>query len=123
MIDMSQATKKRGRPPKKKLSEEMAELRASRAQEGEEQAERLQQLPEKEGPFVFKSKYREDIVTLVTPRKIKHADGSTFIDPGKFAEFHRNTWTTHDPYEAQLLREKIEARRDTDPLHIVETTI
>lgn len=75
------------------------------------------------GPWVFKSKYREDRVTLKKPRKVKYDDGSVFVDAGEYAEFHRNTWTTDDAVKARKLREMIEERKDKDPLHIVETTV
>jgi len=128
VIDLSQkqsAPKRRGRPPKKTLKEEMAELRSVRAEDGEKAVETIQKASEskKEGPFVFKSKYTEDVITLVTPRKIKYEDGTQFVDPGKFATFHRNTWTTYDAVEAQLLRNEIEKGiKLGNPLHIVETT-
>jgi hypothetical protein len=107
---------RRGRPPKKKVApQEPVETVSDPL---------MPRTPEKStGSFVFKSKFREDVVTLDHPKKTKHADVSTFIDPGKFAEFHRNTWTTEDPFLAQKLRDKIEERRNHDPLHIVETTV
>lgn len=109
------------KPAMDDLKSQMEDLAADKGAEQAAQFQRAAQGPK--GPFVFKSKFREDVVTLVTPTKVKHADGSTFVDPGKFAEFHRNTWTTEDPLEAQMLRDKIEERKLNDPLHIVETTL
>ena len=130
MIDLSKSLsfgKQRGRPQGKKKQASAKDPEpaptAVDISEGAEKAATFQKAAESgDGPFIFKSKFREDVVTLVTPIKTKHADGSTFVDPGKFAEFHRNTWTTQDPVSAQQLRQKIEERKDHDPLHIVETT-
>jgi hypothetical protein len=112
---------KRGRPPKNPRPE----VRQT-APEGSSEAVAVVEVEPQAKPqpsnFVFKSKYIKDRVTLVKPRKIKYDDGTMFIDPGKFAEFDRNTWSTQDPLLAQKLRDMIEERKDVNPLHIVETT-
>ena len=126
MINMNKSpAKRRGRSPKKAptMDDMKKQMEDVAVEEGAKQAETFQKAAEAgDGPFVFKSKYREDIVWLETPREEKRPDGGRFVSPGKKAEFHRNTWTTHDPLEAQLLRDKIDERKGRDPYHIVETT-
>lgn len=116
MIDMNKTSaqkRKPGRPPKVK----------TRAEEGEEDSARLHETPRKDGPFVFKSKYREDVVWLESPREERRPDGSRFVSPGEKLEFHRNTKTIYDPLTAQKLRDKIKEQTELgNPLHIVETT-
>lgn len=106
---------KRGRPPKS------AAAKASPAPP-ERSPEEVVQEPEEPETYVFKSKFRQDRVTLRKPLKTKHNDGSYSVDPGEYAEFERNTWSTNDAFKAQILRDKIKERQNMDPLHIVETT-
>lgn len=105
---------KRGRPPKVQAPEV--------SQAAPEGSSTPVTEPKKEGPFIFKSKFADDRITLKKPRKIKYDDGTMFVDPGVFAEFHYHTWMTDDPMLAEILRKKIEERKDVNPLNIVETT-
>ena len=91
---------KRGRPPKVKVEETVPS----------------------DVTWIFKSKFREDVVNLRKGYKERNPDGSTTFHAGYDAEFHRNTWPTKDPVLAQLLRDKIEERKNLNPLHIIETT-
>lgn len=75
------------------------------------------------GPWVFKSKYKEDRVRLKAAEIVMEPNGSKRTVPAVVAEFSRNTWTTEDPELAALLRKKIESREPRNPLGVVETTI
>ncbi len=72
--------------------------------------------------FVFKSKYREDNVTLRKPVRRELADGTAYMEPAVVAQFNRSTWATDDAELAKLLRDIIKRRLATAPLHILETT-
>ena len=72
--------------------------------------------------YIFKSKYAEDRVRLKPPEYRYNERGEKTVTPAVYAEFHWNTWRTHDDHLAQMLRDKIEARTERDPLYIVETT-
>jgi hypothetical protein len=73
--------------------------------------------------FVFKSKYKEDKVTLKKGRKESLPDGSSRVEAPVLAEFTRYTWSTDDPASAEILRGFIADRlRAGNPLHILETT-
>jgi hypothetical protein len=73
--------------------------------------------------FVFKSKYKEDKVTLKKGIKEQMPDGSARVQAPVLAEFSRFTWSTDDPVSAETLRGFIAQRlRDGVPLHIQETT-
>lgn len=114
MIDLSKSEqKRRGRPPKK----------AEEAVKAEAPMQQASSKKNGDGPFKFKSKYREDIVWLKTPRRELRPDGSVFIDPGVKAEFHRNDWVTEDKLHAKMMRGHIEdAAKAGRPMHIVEIT-
>ena len=104
---VSKTGKRLGRPPKKAVDE----------------TPKIEVLPVDEDKlYTFKSKFREDVITLRKPMKKDNPDGSTTLEPMVVAEFHRNTWFTKKAWEAGVLREKIEARKHTDPYHIIETT-
>ncbi len=86
-----------------------------------------QVVPDKLDPevphFVFKSKYKEDVVTLKKGVKTVAPDGRMDVQPAVTAEFHRFTWATDDDDKASILRGFIAARfKDGTPLHILETT-
>jgi hypothetical protein len=73
--------------------------------------------------FVFKSKYKDDKVTLKKGRKEQLPDGSTYVEPPVLAEFSRYTWVTDDPVYAEILRDGIKKRLlHGNPIHILETT-
>ena len=73
--------------------------------------------------FVFKSKFKEDKVTLVKGVKERLPDGSARITPGVLAEFNHYTWKTDDVKLAKILRDGIAARLlHGIPLHVFETT-
>ena len=73
--------------------------------------------------FVFKSKYREDQVSLQKPQVESFSDGSKRVMGGSIIPFHRYTWSTDDPIQAEKLRAVIAQRlRLGDPIHIMETT-
>lgn len=74
------------------------------------------------GPWVFKSKFRRDQVTLRKPVSTPLPDGSRRVTGTVWAEFDHNTWTTKDPELATILRDAIATRRPINPLGIVETT-
>ena len=104
---------KRGRPPK---------VQAPEVSEATSEGS-VASVDEKGPPWIFKSKYTEDVIWLKPPRRELRPDGSVFIDPGMKSEFHKNTRITSDSLEAQLLRSKIkEAEQLGAPLNIVETT-
>ena len=73
--------------------------------------------------YVFKSKYKEDVVTLKKGKKDKFPDGTMDIVAPIAAEFHRFTWATDDADLALILRNNIAKRlKQGSPLHILETT-
>ena len=73
--------------------------------------------------FVFKSKYKEDRVTLKKGTRELMPDGTAFVSPPVVAEFGRNTWATDDANLAGILRDIIGRRLLTGaPIHILETT-
>ncbi len=71
---------------------------------------------------MFKSKFRDDMINLKKPAVDRRPDGSKIVTAAVWAQFERNTWITRDPELARILREKIKARKEKDPLHVVETT-
>lgn len=103
---------RRGRPPKVK---EEVEVEAVAAKAPAVKAEDVK--------YVFKSKFINDCHRLKRPIKTVLPDGSVSVEPGTFAQFERNTWITKDPELAKIMRDKIEARRLKDPIHVVETTL
>lgn len=73
--------------------------------------------------YVFKSKYKEDVVTLKKGKKEKFPDGTMDIVAPVAAEFHRFTWATDDSDLAEKLRNIIANRlKSGTPIHILETT-
>ena len=73
--------------------------------------------------FTFKSKFREDKLTLKKQIIEALADGSKRVTGTEFIEFSQNTFSTQDPEVARVLREKIADRDKLGvPLHVIETT-
>ncbi len=73
--------------------------------------------------FVFKSKYKEDKVTLKKGIKERMPDGSTRVEAPIMAEFNRYTWATDNTEYAEILRGGIANRLlNGNPIHIQETT-
>lgn len=73
--------------------------------------------------FTFKSKYRDDMISLIKPLVETLADGSKRVRGATWAEFGHNTFSTRDGKIATLLRGKIKERlKGSDPLNVVETT-
>ena len=76
---------------------------------------------------VFKSKYRDDKISLIKAKRVKNLDGSTTVleDP-IYADFSHNTWATTNQEQAELLRKRIAAGLDPDSslpaIHVIETT-
>ncbi len=104
---VSKTGKRLGRPPKKAVDE----------------TPRVEVLSVDEDKlYTFKSKFREDVITLKKSHRKDNPDGSTTLEHRVDAEFHRNTWSTKKAWEAGVLRDMIQDRKDTDPIHIVETT-
>ena len=74
--------------------------------------------------YVFKSKFREDKVTLRKPHTELNADGTKTVTGHEMAEFSRNTWSTDDPQRAEAMRTAIKNRQKRGtPLAIIETTV
>ena len=76
---------------------------------------------------VFKSKFRDDKISLVKAKRIKNPDGSmTVVDDPIWADFSHNTWTTTDPERADMLRKRITDGLDPNhplsAIHVLETT-
>lgn len=103
---------RRGRPPKVKEEIELTE----------EVVEAVVAEPKERIKYGFKSKYRDDRITLIKSYKTKNPDNSYTFYPGYVAEFDHNNWFTFDPDKAQLMRNLIEERKDINPLHVTETT-
>ena len=79
--------------------------------------------PEEPKRFIFKSKFREDKVTLYKPHVELNPYGSKSVEGHKMAEFMRNTWSTDDPLDAEKLRTVIRNRTKRGAsLGVVETT-
>ena len=72
--------------------------------------------------FVFKSKFRDDRVTLDKPSVTQYPDGSKSVEGHKMAEFSHNTWSTDSAEDAEKLRVTIQKRLKRAPLGIIETT-
>ena len=73
--------------------------------------------------FVFKSKYKEDQVVFQQPQVETFSDGSKRVMGGEIQPFHRYTWSTDDPVQAEKMRAIIAQRlKLRDPIHIMETT-
>ena len=66
---------------------------------------------ERRAVFMFKSKYRDDCITLRKPMIERLPDGSKSFQAAQVAQFDRNTWITEDPEEAALLRNAITTRQ------------
>ena len=79
--------------------------------------------PEKATRFVFKSKFREDKVTIDKPHVTLNPDGTKTVEGHRMAEFSRNTWATDDELDAEKLRTAIRNREKRgSTLNIIETT-
>lgn len=93
-------------------------------QKTKEKAKEMETITVPEPPtFTFKSKFREDKVTLKKQIIEALADGSKRVTGTEFLEFSQNTFSTQDPEVANILREKIAAREKKGvPLHVIETT-
>lgn len=74
--------------------------------------------------FIFKSKFREDKITLRKPQTELNPDGTKSVHGHVMAEFNRNTWSTDDPQMAEAMRTAIHNRLKRGvPIEIVETTV
>ena len=76
---------------------------------------------------VFKSKYRDDKITLTKANRVKNPDGSmTTVANQEWAEFAHNTWATTNQERAELLRKRIADGLDPNhplpAIHVLETT-
>lgn len=76
---------------------------------------------------VFKSKYRDDKISLIKAKRVRNSDGSlTVLEDQVYADFSHNTWATTNQEQAEKLRQRIEAGLDpNNPLpaiHVIETT-
>ena len=81
------------------------------------------ELDPQEQHFVFKSKFKEDKVTLDKGSVETLPNGMKVATGARFADFSRFTFTTDSPDDAETLREFIKQRlKKGNPLHILETT-
>lgn len=81
------------------------------------------ELDDEKPHYVFKSKFKEDVVTLKKGKKSALPDGTMNVEAPQTADFHRFTWATDDPEDAEKLRNIIERRLASGtPIHILETT-
>ena len=76
---------------------------------------------------IFKSKYRDDKISLIKAERVKLPDGTLAVTKNQtWAEFGHNTWATTNQEHAELLRKRIAAGLDPNDslpaLHIIETT-
>ena len=75
---------------------------------------------------VFKSKFRDDKISLTKAHTEKNPDGSKTVVSQSWADFSHNTWTTTDQEQAELLRKRIAAGLDPNhplpAIHVLETT-
>ena len=107
------ANKRRGRPPIKASS-------AAAKTSADNEVEEVKVLPaDEDKEYYFKSKFRQDVVTLIKPSKKDHKDGSTTTDPGAVAGFDHHGWKTTNAHHAGILRHIIEDRPE---IGIQETT-
>lgn len=73
--------------------------------------------------YTFKSKYRDDVLSLDKGTIHRRADGSSLVEGRVDATFSHNTFTTHDEELAQKIRDVITTRKtEGRPLGIFETT-
>jgi hypothetical protein len=76
---------------------------------------------------VFKSKYRDDKISLIKAKRVKNPDGSTTVlEDQVYADFSHNTWASTNQELAEKLRQRIADGLDPNnplpALHIIETT-
>lgn len=76
---------------------------------------------------VFKSKFRDDKISLIKIGRVENSDGSTTVTKDQvWADFSHNTWATTNQEQAELLRKRIASGLDpNNPLptiHVLETT-
>lgn len=73
--------------------------------------------------YIFKSKYRDDQISLTKGTVTTRPDGSRLIEGQELAQFANNTFTTYDAALADKLRQAIKDRKSTaSPLQVFETT-
>ena len=75
---------------------------------------------------IFKSKYRDDKISLTKAHTEKNPDGSKTVVSQSWADFAHNTWTTTSQEQADMLRKRIADGLDIgNPLpaiHVIDTT-
>lgn len=105
------------------LKKEKVEVQASTVQGSTNEPSAPVKLDPEVPHFVFKSKFKEDKVTLKKGLKETMPDGSMRVQAPVLAEFSHFTWITDDTNRAALLRAAIEERLlHGSPIHIQETT-